>query len=174
MTGISWRLDCFTAANQILASALRRIEDPTDLFNAIGVKMSASTQERFDTETDPEGNPWPASLRALTEGGKTLTDTAQLARSITHEADRTGVDIGTNLIYAAIHQFGGTIRAKTAKGLKFRRIGDNADTIVKSVTMPRRAYLGIDQDDLAEIEFLAGEFIANALGGTASISGAAS
>lgn len=48
------------------------------------------------------------------KGGKTLIRTSDLRTSIKTEADSTGLAIGTNLIYAATHQFGDerTIRAK--------------------------------------------------------------
>lgn len=126
--------------------------------------MVASVAERFRQETDPEGNPWPQSLRVKLEGGKTLTDKGILAGSVTHEASSRSVEIGTNDPRAAIHQFGGVIRAKTAKGLRFRPMGSNSFVIVQSVTMPRRAFLGIDGEDINTINRLAGEFVAEAFG----------
>lgn len=165
MTGISIRVDGLDRANQALASAARRIEDPLPLYIAIGDALVVSTLERFDTETDPQGSPWPMSLRVMMEGGKTLTDTGVLRGSITREADAGGVSVGTNDIRARIHQEGGVIRAKTAKGLRFAPMGANQDIIRRSVTMPRRAFLGLDDEDLAEIERLAGNYIMDPLTG---------
>ena len=73
---------------------------------------------------------------------------------ITEEASDSGVAVGTNVIYAAIHQLGGVIKAKTAKGLIFTPVGENAPVIVKSVTMPARPYLGVsagDEEGIIEI-----------------------
>lgn len=57
-----------------------------------------------------------------------LIRTRTLSRSLHEEVveqgkDRAAVDIGTNLEYAAIHEYGGTIRAKTSKYLAIP-IGD--------------------------------------------------
>jgi len=51
-----------------------------------------------------------------------LIETRTLSRSLHEEVSersstRAAVDIGTNLVYAAIHEFGGTIRAKATKYL---------------------------------------------------------
>ena len=163
MSGIAFRYQVETAIDA-LARAAASLDKPSELWRAIGEVLVDSTQERFEKEQDPQGNPWPQSLRALVEGGKTLRDTQRLFRSITQEAGGTSVAVGTNVEYAGTHQTGGTIRAKTKRGLRFRRYGAEADTIVKSVTIPRRAFLGLDDGDRQEIIALADEFIADALG----------
>ncbi|MFK5980875.1 MAG: phage virion morphogenesis protein [Rhizobiaceae bacterium] len=147
MVGVKIEVKGSKAADAALAEAVARIDNPRELYDDIGVMLTGSTQFRFETETDPEGNPWPMSLRVQLEGGKTLTDTGFLASSITHEVGDDSVAVGTNAIQAAIHQHGGVIKAKTAKGLRFRPLGGNSDIIRKSVTMPRRAFLGVDPDD---------------------------
>jgi phage gpG-like protein len=102
------------------------------------------------------------SIRALLQGGRTMTDTGRLAASITHEADEAGVAIGTNVAYGAIHQTGGTITAKTSSGLRFR-VGGQWVT-KQSVTIPARPFLGIDEDDEKEIEAISARFLAAAFG----------
>jgi phage gpG-like protein len=87
-----------------------------------------------------------------------LRDEGHLYASITHRASPTSVEVGSNAIYAAIHQFGGTIKAKDAKALRFR-IGDVWVT-KESVTIPARPFLGIDDDDRQMIV----ETVADALG----------
>ena len=47
-------------------------------------------------------------------------DKGTLRRSITHEVKPLEAKVGTNLVYAPIHEFGGTIRAKKAKYLRFK------------------------------------------------------
>lgn len=49
------------------------------------------------------------------------------------------VRIGTNLEYAAIHEFGGTIKPKKAKKLRFEIDGEVF--FVDKVVMPARPYL---------------------------------
>ena len=78
----------------------------------IGRALVAGAQMRFRAQATPAGQPWPKSHRAISEGGQTLTDRALLRRSITWQATASSATVGTNVVYAAIHQFGGTIRAK--------------------------------------------------------------
>ena len=67
--------------------------------------MSA-LMDRFRTATDPWGRPWKPSLRAQLEGGQTLSDTGRLRRSFSvQNVTARGFAIGTNVRYAAPHQF---------------------------------------------------------------------
>ncbi len=134
------------------------------MYDAIGKAMVESTKQRFDRGESPEGNPWPISLRAQFEGGKTLVDKAHLKQSITHIADQNGVEWGTNMHYAATHQFGATITPKSADALRFSIPGIGFVT-TKSVTIPARPFIGLSIEDEAEIETIAFNFIAEAFGG---------
>lgn len=141
-----------------LGEAVSKTDDRRGLFDAVGASLVVSTQDRFEREIGPSGEKWPASLRARLFGGKTLTDTARLVSSLTHNATPDGVEVGTNVIYAAIHQLGGTIRPKTGKALSFAT-ADGKRVKVASVRMPARPFLGIDDDDKAEIIALADDWI---------------
>ena len=71
------------------------------------------------------------------------------------KADSKGASVGTNLVYAATHQFGAerTIRAKNAKYLWFK--GTNwAKKKEVSIQIPAREFLGISDEDMAEIREL--------------------
>jgi len=67
----------------------------------------------------------------------------RLRGSITHRVtlsgDRVRGELGTNVIYARIHELGGVIRPKTAKYLKFQIDGQWRS--VKQVIMPARPFL---------------------------------
>jgi phage virion morphogenesis protein len=67
---------------------------------------------RFRTGKAPDGTKWKDSRRVAQGGGQTLSLTRRLRNSITTSFDRTSATVGTNAVYAAIHQFGGVIRAK--------------------------------------------------------------
>ncbi len=144
-----------------------RLEHAQPMFDEIGGYMVARTQQRFDAGTAPGGSKWPASLRALMNGGKTLIDSARLYQSITHNASDAGVEVGTNVEYAAIHQFGGTIHAKTSKGLSwsYKTKGGNRPSWARkmSVTIPARPFLGIDSEDEIEILAIAERYISGGL-----------
>ena len=90
----------------------------------IGAALEDSTHQRFADETGPDGVKWKPSRRAREDGGKTLTDTRRLENSTTHLAGRLSVEIGTNMIYAGIHQFGGTITKYAASMPVHRRQSD--------------------------------------------------
>ena len=68
----------------------------------------------------------------------------RLAGSIVGRVETEGNEVvglvGTKVIYARIHEFGGTIRAKRAPFLVFK-LADGTFRRVKSVTIPARPYL---------------------------------
>ena len=124
---------------------LDALANPRPALDEIGSRLAASTLERFRSERAPDGTPWQQSLRALVQGGQTLQDTGRLRDSIQHVVRGDGVDIGSNVVYAAIHQFGG----KAGKG--------------HAVALPPRPYLGIDDRDAAAIERIVTRHIAEAV-----------
>lgn len=95
----------FATADAVLANAVRG--NTGTLMAAIGEHVLAETLINFDKEQTPEGERWEQSDRAFFEEGKTLQDTRRLFQSYTYNASDTQVDIGTNVIYAAIHHYGG-------------------------------------------------------------------
>src|SRR5574341_365897 len=81
------------------------------LLAAAGEVMQGSIAKTFREEGSPAGS-WPAlassTLKRVTPGHKKLIGRGRLVRSIVYrvEGDERLV-IGSNLIYAAIHQLGG-------------------------------------------------------------------
>lgn len=108
----------------------------------LGEEALNQVAEGFANEQDPYGRPWPASVRAQTTGGQTLSLTARLRRSFTRRgvaATPRGFTIGTDVIYAITHQKGAVIKAKNAKALRFHVGGEWAT--VKQVRIPMRQML---------------------------------
>jgi phage virion morphogenesis protein len=133
--------------------------------DSIGAYLVSSTQRRFQAGVAPDGTAWLTSIRARLFGGKTMMDSGALNASIAHEATRDQVEVGSNRIYAALMQLGGTIVAKNAPNLRFR-IGPR--WISKpSVVIPARAFLGIDERDQQEIEAIVAADLAAAEAGRA-------
>lgn len=126
---------------------------PRPIFAAIANYGESSTRLRFTKQVGPGGQRWKPSARAAATGGKTLVASARLLRSITHRADNSGAEWGTNVKYAGIHQFGGEIKAK-GRALRFKVPGGGFVT-VKKVTMPARPFMGVDEADGREILALA-------------------
>ncbi len=105
----------------------------------IGGLIESQTRERFTTKIAPGGEPWaPWSERyaaSRRRGHSLLVAEGHLRDSIMWELDADELRVGSNLVYAAIHQFGGT-----------------PDMHPGPAAIPARAYLGLSDADVVEIE----------------------
>ena len=128
-----------------------------ELLDLIGINESENTRLRFSDQQGPDGVPWEPSLRVKLNGGDTLRDTGRLMNSITHRTGDTYVEIGTNVDYAAMMHGGGTIHATGGGYLKFNIGGAWASK--RSVTIPARPFLGLDDEGETEVIDLIDEFI---------------
>lgn len=147
-------------------------------FEDIGESLVASTQGRFERGVAPDGTPWLPSLRAKEQSGQTLVDTGRLKSSVTHQADDAGVTVGTNVAYAAIHQFGGQITRHAHSRQIYKRIdgrtGELGTRFVKrnrsnfaqwvevpeyTIDMPARPFLGLSADDERSVLEILGDHI---------------
>lgn len=139
--------------------AIRAGMDFTLAMEDVSGVLEFGVRRRFETGEDPEGQPWVSSQRAIEEGGRTLTDTGALLGSIAAAFDATGAIVGTNLVYAAIHQFGGTIKAKPGKALN-TPFGPRG-----AVNMPARPFLGFGPYEAKEIEAILSRHLKDAFEG---------
>lgn len=124
--------------------------------NIAGVLESGAVQ-RFEEERDPDGKSWKPNLR----GGRILTLHGYLCGSIIGQATKDYAEVGSTLVYAAIHQYGGLIKGKVQNFLKFNIGGRWASK--KAVSIPARPYLGISKQDEAAIGLEVEKFINGAL-----------
>lgn len=111
----------FQALVQRLAS-LGTWAIPSALYE-VGESVRSMAVDAFSGSESPEGAAWKPSQRALRQGGKTLVDTATLRNSLSVSMAAEEVSVGSNMVYAAIHQLGG----KAGRG--------------KKVSLPARPYL---------------------------------
>jgi phage gpG-like protein len=144
-------------ADPKLARAMKKLQDPKTvekmLENALAVgalQIANAAKEKAPVKT---GN----LKRSIHIGGHTDIDpqmASDLAESGGHDLGRVGhyanhqvrVLIGTDLIYARIQEYGGTIEAKHAPYLRFKT-ADGKWHAVKSVTIPARSYLRAAADE---------------------------
>jgi phage virion morphogenesis protein len=146
--------------------------DTTSVMRAIGTGLVANTHDRFDAAQDPDGKAWAPlepNYAASKRGPGILRESAMrggLQGSITHRSGRAEVEVGTNKIYGATHQFGNVITAKGGGFLVFKIGG----TLVKarSVTIPARPYLGISAEDQVMILDVVEGALARAVGSRSS------
>lgn len=135
------------------------------ILKLIGERMISSVSKNFHAGGRPVK--WKISARASKKHkskkdkkyreGKTLIDTGLLMRSIHFEAKQNEVNIGTNIVYAKIHNEGGTIsktepvrshkRTITTKKNGKRDVMVKAHTRNISVTIPERRFLLVQKED---------------------------
>lgn len=172
------------AAKTWLKTLAGKIDDLSPALKVIGEYMLVSTDRRFTNQGPaPDGKAWaplkPSTL-ARKKIKKILTETSHLRGSIRYQLQgKTAVAIGTNKVYAAIHQLGGTVshRARAAV-VHFRKYagGKNkgkvlfskaskatfAQKIMKggyTATIPARPFLGISDSDTIKISKIVNLFL---------------
>ena len=144
MTGV--RLEIDLSSLDAVKRKLSKLQDLGPLLDAIGGALETTTKERFQSGTAPDGTSW----KPVRRGGKPLVDSSRLVQSISRQRSGNTVQVGTNVIYGAIHQFGGEIKPKKAKVLHFQIDGNSI--FARKVTIPARPFLGIGPADEAAIE----------------------
>lgn len=153
-----------TAALEKVAQA---VTNRAPLMKNIAGIMADAVEENFAQQGRPKWaglkNPGPRR-----SGGKILQDSGRLASSITPSSDNDSAVVGTNIKYAAIHQFGGQTRAhlikpKNKKALAF------GGKVVKQVNhpgskIPARPFLQLTDSDCNEIEQTAEDYLRQVTG----------
>ena len=120
-----------------LARLAASLDDPEPLLDAIGAQAASLAQRRIDSDGPaPDASPWPEwdtrYARTRHPGHSLLQSGNDLLESIQHAVDGGAVKVGSNLVYAATHQFGDDDRG-----------------------IPARAYLGLSAAEAAELERMA-------------------
>lgn len=119
-------------SNAVMATLERlahTTHDATPLMAAIAGELSNQTEANFAAEGRPK---WLGiKPRKGREGGQILQDTGQLAASITASSDANSATIGSNKMYAAIHQLGGDIN-KAAQSRLVRHRTDAKGNLLRS------------------------------------------
>jgi phage gpG-like protein len=142
---------------------------------AIGVALVEVVNQRFETGTEPFGAKWQKlnpAYAAIKTGPGILRASLMLQRSVTFQTSGLQITVGSNRIYAGVHQFGATIKPVNAKALAFRlgvtgaKGGTKAGIVrVKSVTIPARPYLGFGPNDQRAVLQTIGIFVGRTFSG---------
>lgn len=117
--------------------------DVAELASAISFEGEQQTRRRIQEEKkSPEGEAWPEwspAYKATRHGGQSLLQSGGgLVDSIQANPEGSVAEWGSNLVYAALHNFGG------------EEVGIN---------VPAREYLGLSDENLSDIEDLVIDFI---------------
>lgn len=133
--------------------------DTAELMEGLARLVQEQTRRRIHSEkTSPDGAAWPPNKTATS----ILVRSGALANSIDYAITGNTAVIGSGLIYARIHQLGGTITPRKAKRLRFM-LGGKA-VFAKKVTIPARPYLGISAANRDELLDTVTRFITARLG----------
>ena len=150
----------------------------------IGEIVRTSVIKNFEAEGRP--TPWKKSKRAENKGGRTLTKSSRLMKSIIKpdavKPTAISVSIGTNVKYARIHQLGGPVkhparervihfaskdgRNRNSPNL-FSKANQKAKFAMKvagkayTITMPKREFLMVQPEDWKEIEAALTDYLLN-------------
>ncbi|NPU85547.1 MAG: phage virion morphogenesis protein [Syntrophaceae bacterium] len=116
----------------------KRTKDLSPVMRRIAGILHDAVEENFERQGRPAWVPLkPRTIRQRSRfgywPGKILQRRGELAVSISRKFDARSAAVGTNRIYAAIHQFGG----KAGRGHK--------------VAIPARPFLAVTDQDLGEI-----------------------
>lgn len=148
---------------------LAGVADFSDVSPAIAQLLENSVRQNFRDGGRPDA--WPASKRADgqaaygNESGQTLVDTARLMNSIVGEGFKDKVTVGTNVEYAAAHNFGIDKEIEQQVREHVRRISQafGKPIEMKAVTvkahgrkihmqLPAREFMLIQDEDWLDIE----------------------
>lgn len=169
MSGISEAIEIAPADLRKLDRAIDKMGDTGLLMRAVGGYVRDATRQRFRDSKAPDGTTWPISVRAKAKGGKTLVKSARLRDSIIDHSTADKAEVGTNVIYAAAHQFGlsepqpvaeHNRRIKQAFGrpLPFP-VWQTVGAFSRTPNTPARPFLGVNGEDRVEITGLVQDFI---------------
>jgi len=168
---------------RLLGGIQRRMGDLTPAMKIIGQIIRTSIVRNFEKGGRPaKWTPLSPATKARRKGRKILMDQGMgggLAGSIHARADKDSVTIGTNKIYAAVHQFGadkgsfGTVEAKIKMHMRkitqaFGRPVKSRKVVVRTHTrktklpwgnIPARPFIMVQPEDWDEIRESLSDFI---------------
>lgn len=130
------------AVRQSLKKLLDKLGNLTPVFQDIGESLLISHRERFDRAISPDGIPWAElspdyQKRKRRNRDKILVLDGWL-RQLHYAASDAELDLGTDRIYGATHQFGDASR-----------------------NIPARPFLGLDEAERATVLDLLEEWLAS-------------
>lgn len=139
---------------EVLTRMGRIGRDPREFLEDVGQHLLSETQDRLlaggpapDGAAWPDWNPLYRKFRPkLSPKGGMMNLRGRLRDSITTQVQGRQLRVGTNTIYARVHQFGAVIEPVRAPMLRVPGVG-----MLPSVTIPARPFLGVSAEDRREI-----------------------
>jgi len=181
MPEITVKIDGAEAVRQRLQEIAARAGNLSPLMKAIGERVVEQTKRRFEAGGPaPDGTPWAPPKTPNPKRVRTLTVSGHLRDSIRKQLlGSNAVAIGTNKVYAAIHQLGGTVshgarselfvRNRNTRGSKkgsFKKgttPGRGFTIGGYQTTIPARPFLGLSEVNSNEIIGIINGYLAGRL-----------
>ncbi len=108
MVGSAFKVEFDTSQLEKFINSLSKF-NPSELLDNIGALVETQTQDRFVSETDPDGKKWVAWSSKYKKSGKginILRNTQRLFGSINYQVKGNNVEVGSNVEYSAVHNYG--------------------------------------------------------------------
>lgn len=154
-----------------LGELISKFEKRAPLMKMLAGMMEDAVQENFEQQGRPAWQHWKSNAYwAQRRGGKILQRSGRLAASITAYSDNDMATVGTNVVYAGIHQSGGKINIPARSQQAYYR--QNKDGTLNNkfsrkskanysewhtipayeINMPARPFLHLTESDISEME----------------------
>ncbi|AFH47806.1 Mu-like prophage protein GPG [Ignavibacterium album JCM 16511] len=150
---------------EILDLLKEKVNKKNNLMVSIAETMRVAVLKNFETQGNRIGKPWqrlsPVTIKQREKKGywpgKILQRTGQLKRSILSSYGDDYAQVSTNLIYAAIQNYGGIIHRSSLKTyLRKKREGKEAKkpgrNKMRSIRIPARPFMKLNDQDLEKIK----------------------
>lgn len=150
---------------EIIELLKNKLENKNKLMVAIAETMRTAILKNFETEGSRIGKPWQRLSHQTIKDrekkgywpGKILQRRGQLKRSIISSYGEDFAQVSTNLIYAAIHNYGGVIHRSSLKTyMRKYRAGKKAkkptSNKMSSIRIPARPFMKLNNDDIEKIK----------------------
>lgn len=150
---------------EIIEQLKQRLNNKSNLMLAIAETIRVAVLKNIETEGSRIGKPWqrlsPQTIKNRQEKGywpgKILQRTGQLKRSIVSGYGEDYAQVSTNIIYAAIQNYGGIIHRSSLKTfLRKKREGKDAKKSnrnkMSSIRIPARPFMQMNNDDIEKIK----------------------
>ena len=135
-------------AIQKLTGIASQLQHPRKLYGLLGETLKKIHADRFKAEVAPDGKKWqPLSpiTREIKGNDQILKQGGYLSQKTAYNYDDNRLEFGSDAKYAKLHQFGGVIRPKKGKRLKF---GKGSNTVYAKLSkIPARPWLGVNAQD---------------------------
>jgi len=134
---------------ELLGRVMGHLTDMTPVMREIGEIVHESVMRNFEEHCAPDGTPWKplaeSTIRQKAKRGRNADDILIMNRilmgSLHPEAYPDRMEMGTDVVYGAIHQFGGM----AGRG--------------HSVEIPARPFLGVRDEDWPEMKAAVTQFL---------------